>query len=398
MSSAGRLLTGLDRLSLGDEAVVDAVRGKRVGLLAHPASVTRSFTHAVEVVRRAGADLRVLFGPEHGFLGTAQDMIPVEDEGAVTREAIPVHTLYGSDEASLSPTPASLADLDLVIVDLVDVGARYYTFVWTAALMLRAAAKAGVATLVLDRPNPLGGVVLEGAPQRPGYRSFVGLYDVPVRHGMTIGEIARMVLSIERLDEGALQVVAMRGWQRELTASGNGLPWVLPSPNMPTLDTARVYPGGCLLEGTTLSEGRGTTRPFEIFGAPSVDGAALARDVGPVPGAFLRPLAFEPTFHKHQKKVCGGVQVHVTDERAFRSYPTYLRILFALKQRMPDFGWRADAYEFVRDRPAFDLLTGGPEARAAIESGDRAAFEGLLAEDQRRASAFDETRRSWLLY
>lgn len=394
MSSTTRVLTGLDRLMLGDEAVLHAVRGKRVGLVAHPASITRGFTHAVDVLAKSGADLRVIFGPEHGFLGSAQDMIAVGDAHA---DAIPVITLYGHDEASLSPPQASLAGLDLLVVDLQDVGSRYYTFVWTMALALRAAAKAGVQTLVLDRPNPLGGVVLEGAPQRPGYRSFVGLYDVPVRHGMTIGEIARMVAAIEHLDD-ALQVVAMRGWQRSMTFPAVGLPWVLPSPNMPTFETARVYPGGCLIEGTNLSEGRGTTRPFEIFGAPGLDGAALAKHVGPIPGAHLRPLSFEPTFHKHGKAVCGGVQVHVTDERAFRSFPAYLRILLSIRALLPSFAWREDAYEFVTDRSAFDLLVGGPEARWCIDSGDREALEGLLADNQRLADAFGETRRSWLLY
>lgn len=389
------VLTGLDRLAMGDEVVAGVIRGRRVGVLAHPASVTSGLVHALDVVRAAGGEVKALFGPEHGFAGTAQDMIAVAGE---RRDALAVHTLYGSTEASLSPTAESLAGLDAVVIDLMDVGARYYTFVWTAALMMRAAASLGIESIVLDRPNPLGGDVMEGAPQRPNHRSFVGLYDVPVRHGMTLGEICRMVASIESLDDRALTVVAMRGWRRRMHFVDTGLPWVLPSPNMPTCDTAMVYPGGCLLEGTRLSEGRGTTRPFEIFGAPSLDGSALAARVGPIEGAVLRPLSFEPTFHKHSKQTCGGVQVHVTDARVFRSYPAYLRMIAAARALMPDFGWRHDPYEFVTDRPAVDLLTGGDEARRAIDAGDASALEAGIARDAVAAAAFADTRRPWLIY
>lgn len=389
------VLTGLDRLAMGDEVVAGVVRGRRVGVLAHPASVTSRLVHALDVVRAAGGEVRALFGPEHGFAGTAQDMIAVTGE---RRDALAVHTLYGSTEESLSPTAESLTGLDAVVVDLMDVGARYYTFVWTAALLLRAAAKLGVETIVLDRPNPLGGDVMEGAPQREGHRSFVGLYDVPVRHGMTLGEICRMVASLESLDDRALTVVAMRGWRRRMHFGDTGLPWVLPSPNMPTRDTAIVYPGGCLLEGTQLSEGRGTTRPFEIFGAPSLDGAALAARVGRIEGAILRPLSFEPTFQKHAKQTCGGVQLHVTDAHTFRSYAAYLRIIAAARELMPDFAWRHDPYEFVTDRPAFDLLTGGDEARRAIDARDRAALETSITRDATAVGEFAVTREPWLIY
>jgi uncharacterized protein YbbC (DUF1343 family) len=363
--------------------------------LAHAASVTQRLVPALDVVRAAGGKVRALFGPEHGYAGSAQDMIAVD---TAQNAALPVHTLYGSDEASLSPSKAMLDGLDAIVVDLADVGARYYTFVWTAALTLRAAAAAGVETIVLDRPNPLGGDVLEGMPQRPGYRSFVGLYDVPVRHGMTIGELSRMVAGLERIDDRALTVVAMRGWRRRMRMADVALPWVQPSPNMPTPDTATVYPGGCLLEGTQASEGRGTTRPFEVFGAPGLDGAALRDRVGAIDGAVLRPLTFEPTFHKHARQPCGGVQVHVTDERVFRSYGVYLRILLAMRELWPAFGWRSDAYEFVRDRPAFDLLTGGPEARTAIDRGDRDALAALLHSDDLGAADFARRRQPWLVY
>lgn len=387
-------LTGLDRIANGDVGACARVKGRRVGLVAHPASVDRRMVHAATVLARAGAKIAALFGPEHGFGGEAQDMAAVG--GDKTSDGIPVYSLYGTSEAQLSPTAEQLAGLDAIVVDLADVGSRYYTFVWTAALVLRAAARAGIETIVLDRPNPLGGAIVEGAPQRPGYRSFVGLYDVPVRHGLTIGEIAARTRVLEKLDDRSLSVVAMRGWRRAMTFPETGLPWVLPSPNMPTYETARVYPGGCLLEGTLASEGRGTTRPFEIFGAPWVDGAALARRVS-LRGAVLRPLTFTPTFHKHAGKICGGVQVHVTDERAFAPYAAYLALLDAMKrQGGAQFAWRTEPYEFVGDRLAIDLLTGGPEAREAIERGS--GLDAVLAAEEAGAKAFLEARRPFLAY
>lgn len=389
-----RVVTGLDRIAAGDAGACAKVRGRRIGLVAHPASVDRRMIHASTVLARAGATIAAYFGPEHGFGGEAQDMAAVD--GGRTHEGVPVYSLYGTSEAQLSPTREQLAGLDAIVVDLADVGSRYYTFVWTAALVLRAAAAAGIETVVLDRPNPLGGAIVEGSPQRPGYRSFVGLYDVPVRHGMTIGEIAARTRFLEKLDDRALSIVAMRGWRRAMTFPETGLPWVLPSPNMPTYETARVYPGGCLLEGTLASEGRGTTRPFEIFGAPWLDGAQLARRVS-LRGAVLRPLTFSPTFHKHAGKTCGGVQVHVTDERAFAPYAAYLALLDAMKRQAPDaFAWRTEAYEFVGDRPAIDLLTGGPEVRAAIDRG--AGLDGVLAAEEAGARAFAEARRPFLAY
>lgn len=386
------VVTGLDRIAAGDATACAKIRGRTIGLVAHPASVDRRLVHARHVLARAGAKIAALFGPEHGFGGEAQDMAAV----AGARGEVPTYSLYGTTEAQLSPTPEQLAGLDAIVVDLQDVGARYYTFVWTAALVLRAAAKAGIETIVLDRPNPLGGVIVEGAPQRAGYRSFVGLYDVPVRHGLTIGEIAARTRVLEKLDERALSIVAMRGWRRRMTFPETGLPWVLPSPNMPTYETARVYPGGCLLEGTLASEGRGTTRPFEIFGAPWLDGAALARRVS-LRGAVLRPLSFQPTFHKHAGEVCGGVQVHVTDERAFAPYEAYLVLLDAMKrQGVERFAWRTERYEFVSDRPAIDLLTGGPEVREAIDRGT--GLDEVLAAERAGAAAFVQARRPFLGY
>lgn len=387
------VLDGLSQLSAGDDEAVRHVRGRRVGLLAHPASVDRELRHAQEVVPAAGATLAALFGPEHGYTGRAQYMVGVAD---AQHGAVPVYSLYGDSFAQLSPRPEWLAGLDAVVVDLQDVGSRYYTYVWSMALMLRACAANGVQCVVLDRPNPLGGLVLEGAPQRPGYRSFVGLYDLPVRHGLTIGEIARMVCELEQLPREALAVVPMRGWRRELDVRATGLPWVLPSPNMPTPETALVYPGGCLLEGTNLSEGRGTTRPFEIWGAPFVDGAELAHAIE-VPGARLRPLVFEPTFHKFARESCGGVQVHVVDATAFRPYELYLRAIAHVARAWPEaFRWRDEPYEYVSDRPAIDLLTGGPELRELLGAGG--PIDDYLHAQEAPLAEFAQRRRAWLAY
>jgi uncharacterized protein YbbC (DUF1343 family) len=386
--------TGLDRIARGEPALLARLRGKKLGLLAHPASVDRRLRHAHAVLNEAGCDVRALFGPEHGYGGEAQDMIAVDSERAA--RGVPVHSLYGPSEADLSPRPEWLDGLDAVVVDLQDVGSRYYTFAWTAARMLRCTAPRGIELFVLDRPNPLGGSVVEGMPQRAGYRSFVGEYDVAVRHGMTLGELCRLTCARDGVDPALLSVVPMNGYRRESDFAATGLPWVLPSPNMPTLDTACVYPGGCLLEGTNLSEGRGTTRPFEIFGAPFLDGAELARRVH-VDGATLRPLSFTPQFQKHQKQRCSGVQVHVTDARRFAPYAAYLKLIAAAREIAGDaFAWRTEAYEFVTDRPAIDLLTGGPEYRELVDRG--ASLEEYLARDARGAAAFVEERAAYLLY
>jgi uncharacterized protein YbbC (DUF1343 family) len=386
------VLTGLDRLARGDADVLRSMKG-RLGLVAHPASVDRRLRHAREVMRERGLEVVALFGPEHGYGGEAQDMIGVAD--ARDRDGTPIHTLYGERYEDLSPRREHLEGLDAIVVDLADVGARYYTFVWTCALVIEAASKLGIRTIVLDRPNPLGGLRLEGAPQRPGYRSFVGLLDVPVRHGMTIGEIALFSASQLGVDRRLVEIVRMEGWSREMRFEDTGLPWVLPSPNMPTCDTVRVYPGGCLLEGTNLSEGRGQTRPFEIFGAPWLDGRALAELA--IDGAILRALTFSPTFHKHAKTMCGGVQVHVTDEARFCPYEAYVRLIARARSLAPDaFRWRTERYEFVDTIPAIDLLTGGPEVREAIDRGGD--LDALLHADRAAAEAFRVTRAPFLLY
>ncbi|MEM9727704.1 MAG: DUF1343 domain-containing protein [Myxococcota bacterium] len=383
--------TGLDRLASKDSDAVRLIRDRRVGLLAHAASVDRELRSALSIVDAAGAEVCALFGPEHGVSGAAQDMVGVGSAGG----AVPVYSLYGDSPEDLTPRSEWFEDLDAVVIDLQDVGARYYTYVWTAALMYRAAAEAGVEVVVLDRPNPLGGVRVEGGPQRDGYLSFVGLYPISVRHGLTMGELLAWVGSRERISWEALHVVPMRGWRRTMSFGETELPWVMPSPNMPTLDTAVVYPGGCLIEGTLLSEGRGTTRPFEVWGGPEVDPNALASLE--IHGARLRPLEFTPTFQKHAGAICRGVQVHVTDPWVFRPYEAYLRLLeAALRSMPPERRWRTETYEFVSDRPAIDLLTGGPEFREAVDGG--ASLDDVWAAECEGAARFDDERRAFWLY
>jgi uncharacterized protein YbbC (DUF1343 family) len=388
------VLTGLARLAReGNAALVD----KRVGLICNPTSVDAELNHAIDILRGKGVNLTALFGPEHGVRGDAQDMIGVgDDKDPVT--GLPVFSLYGHTEASLSPTPEMLDQVDIVIFDVQDVGSRYYTFVWTMVLAMRACAKAHKQFIVLDRPNPIGGVHVEGGAIQPGFESFVGLVSCPNRHGMTAGEIARWRHAAEGMDL-ELAVLAMRGWERDLYFEHTGLPWVLPSPNMPTIDTALVYPGMCLVEGTELSEGRGTTRPFEWSGAPWIDGHRLARDMEAMdlPGCKLRPVVFTPTFHKHAMKANGGVQIHVTNSDAFRPYRTGVAFLKACHDQAPDrFQWRAKAYEFVDQIPAIDLLCGTAAVREGIEAG--ASIDDLAARWPRDEGAFLDEREPYLLY
>jgi uncharacterized protein YbbC (DUF1343 family) len=360
----------------------------------------------VDTLLAASIRIARLFGPEHGIRGEAQDMIGV-DSAHDFRTRIPVVSLYGDRFESLLPTPEALADIDVLVVDLQDVGSRYYTFIWTMALCVQSAARAGVPVVVLDRPNPIGGSAVEGGNIDPSAESFVGLGSIPVRHGLTIGEVARLVRAGipwggERFAKPLdcdLEVIPMRGWQREDYFDATGLPWVLPSPNMPTPDTALVYPGMCLLEGTNISEGRGTTRPFEIFGAPFIDGYRLAETLAAerLPGVAFRPLSFRPTFHKFRGQVCGGVQVHVTSRSDFRPYLTGIASVRALRALAGGaFSWRTEKYEFVSDRPAIDLLTGGDQIRQGIEAG--MSLSDLRATWQTAEDDFRRRRRACLIY
>jgi uncharacterized protein YbbC (DUF1343 family) len=291
-----------------------------------------------------------------------------------------------------------LSGLDALVFDIQDVGSRYYTYVWTMVFAMRACAEANIPLFVLDRPNPIGGALVEGGAIEPGYDSFVGVMSLPNRHGLTVGELARWAKATA--DIGAdLHVVEMRGWTRDMAYADTGLPWVMPSPNMPTYDTALVYPGMCLIEGTELSEARGTTRPFELVGAPFVDGHALAEalDREDLPGVRFRPCTFTPTFQKHADAPCGGVQLHVTDAVAFRPYVTGIALLRAVKQLWPsEFSWRTRAYEFVDKIPAFDLLTGSSAVREGIDRGDSLA--DIAATWQPAERAFASSRQQWLSY
>jgi uncharacterized protein YbbC (DUF1343 family) len=371
------------------------MRGLRVGLVANPSSVTPDLVHASLALRRVrGVRLAALFGPEHGVSADAQDLVEVgHSRDAVT--GLPVHSLYGDTRV---PTPEMLAGVDAMVFDVQDVGSRYYTFVYTMLHVLQACAREGKRAVVLDRPNPLGGVAVEGNVLDPAYRSFVGLHFLAVRHGMTVGELALMFREELSLDLD-LHVVPMRGWRRAMDFEETGLPWVLPSPNMPTVDTAFVYPGGCLVEGTNLSEGRGTTRPFELVGAPWLDGPALARrmDGERLPGVAFRPAVFTPTFQKHAGRACHGVQVHVTDRARFPAFLTYLLLLHHARRQDPErFAWRDPPYEYERVKLPIDILCGTDRIRRVIESG--VSPRRLAAGWRCEAASFRRRRAKFLLY
>jgi uncharacterized protein YbbC (DUF1343 family) len=386
------VLSGLDVLV---SRFPSLLRGRTVGLLCHQASVTRGLSHAARAIGAIrGVKLRRLFAPEHGLTGAAQDHARIRAERNALTD-LPVVSLYGK---RLAPDPRALEGLDALVVDLQDVGARYYTFVWTMALAMRGAARAALPVVVLDRPNPLGGERLEGNMPDPRFASFVGLYPLPTRHGMTIGELASYLNDTHGFGCD-LTVVPMLGWKRAMRWEDTGLPWVAPSPNMPTPDTARVYPGGCLVEGTNLSEGRGTTRPFEWIGAPFLDGARLelALTRRRLPGARFRAIGFEPAFHKWKGRRCGGVQVHVTDPDRFKPVATYAALLAEARRQAPrHFRWRKPPYEFERRKLPIDLLGGGPSIRRAIERGAR--LRHLEASWRRDLARFARARRPFLLY
>lgn len=394
------VLTGLDRL-LADPG---PLAGRRYGLLAHAAAVTAELrpAHLALAATPAGPPA-VLFGPEHGYHGVEQDMVAAAG-GREAWTGVPVRSLYGDSEGSLRPEPGAFAGLDLLLVDLQDVGSRYYTYAATAVWAAEAAIAAGCEVWVLDRPNPLGGAAVEGNLPAPGFESFVGAFRLPVRHGLTLGELMRLEAARRGWPAGALAVREAAGWRRDELWSESprrSRPWLPPSPNMPSPATALVYPGACLIEATELSEGRGTTRPFEQVGAPWIDPLGLAGrlEAQGLPGVAFVPVFFRPQFQKHAGALCGGVAIAVTDPAAFRPYRTGVELLAALRDSSPsEFAWRRAPYEFVADRPAIDLLTGGEECRRAIESGDRdalAAWIGSWAADER---AFRAERRAALIY
>jgi len=355
-----RVILPVDRLA---DLWPARLRGRRTGALLHAASVNASLRPTLSVLEEMSASgtikLAALFGPQHGFETTTQDNMIEWTGYRHPRLGVPVHSLYGDHRR---PTDEMLAGLDVLLVDLVDIGSRYYTFIWTMLLCLQAAAARGIAVVVADRPNPINGVTTEGRPQEADYLSFVGLHPLPVRHGKTIGELALQFR--EELGMAVdLTVLPIERWNRAHYHEETGLPWVMPSPNMPTPDTAVVYPGMCLLEGTNISEGRGTTRPFELFGAPWIDGEKLTAALAArqLPGVHFRAAAFEPGFQKHAGKICRGAQMHVTDRHSFQPLRAGLEIIRTVRDMYPDdFAWKQPPYEYEHEKLPIEILCGRP--------------------------------------
>jgi uncharacterized protein YbbC (DUF1343 family) len=339
-------------------------------------------------------NIGAIFGPQHGFHSDVQENMIESAHARDRRRQVPVYSLYSETR---EPTAEMLAGLDALVVDLQDVGTRIYTYIYTMANCLVGARKAGLPVVVCDRPNPIGGLDVEGPMLLAGFESFVGQYPIPMRHGMTIGELATFFN--EHFGIGAkLEVVEMQGWLRDMYFDETGLPWVLPSPNIPTLDTAIVYPGTVLLEGTNISEGRGTTRPFELVGAPWVDaeGSTAALAALDLPGVHFRAASFEPTFHKHAKTTCGGCQIHVTDRRTFRPVETGVAIIAAYRDGGGQFEWRPPPYEYEYEKPPIDILFGSRILRDGLAQGESA--RDLARAWQPDVERFETLRAKFLRY
>ena len=381
--------TGLQQLV---ETQRPLLKGRRIGLVTQPAAVLPDLRAAEDALLAAGATLTALFGPEHGFDGAAADGAAVE-HAIHARLGMPVYSLYGADR---EPTPAMLAEVDLLVFDMQDVGVRFYTYLSTLYYLLRACGREGIPLLVLDRPNPLDGLTLEGPLVAPELTSFVGIVDIPIRHAMTLGELARM-MNAEQGFGADLTVLALEGWRRSMWFDQTGLPWVPTSPGMPQLSTTTLYPGACFVEGTNLSEGRGTTLPFEIVGAPWLDGYRLAVTLNALdlPGVRCRPVHFMPSASKHAGVHCQGVQVHVTDRHALHAVTTGLHVIAACRAQDPDrFAFLESSWEGLP--PHFDLLAGNATLRAGLAAGYDVA--GLTAEWSATETAFRRRRAPFLLY
>jgi uncharacterized protein YbbC (DUF1343 family) len=383
---------------LGSDLLLASSRltGKRVGIVCNHASLDRAFLHIVD--RLAAADnltLAAIFGPQHGFRSDVQDnMIEtphVNDPG----RRVPIYSLYSETR---EPTPEMLRGLDVLVIDLQDIGARIYTYIYTMANCMRACARHRIPVIVCDRPNPIGGADVEGARLLPGFESFVGQFPIPMRHGMTIGELARFFNDVFAIG-AQLEVVPMEGWRRQMYADQTDLPWVMPSPNMPTLDTAIVYPGTVLFEGMMISEGRGTTRPFELVGAPWIEAERFARDMNSLglTGVYFRPAVFEPTFQKHAKQPCGGCQIHVTARQLFKPVLVGVALAGMFWRTNPSkFAWRQPPYEYEHDKMPIDILAGSDTLRKQIEA-DVPVTE-IAAEWRADEEAFRNLREPFLLY
>lgn len=385
--------TGLERLA---QSPPKWIRGQRLGLLANPASVDRQFIHARERINTClPHHLCALYSPQHGFFAEKQDNMKESDHTTDPRLGLPVFSLYGKTRR---PTEEMLDPIDVLIVDLQDVGTRVYTFIYTLTYCMEAAKTHNRKVVVLDRPNPVGGTEVEGNCLSNEYASFVGRYPIPMRHGLTIGELARLFNT--HFGIGCdLEVIPMSGWKRTMLFNDTGLPWVAPSPNLPTPMSALVYPGQVIWEGTNISEGRGTTQPFEIFGAPFVDPVKIMEsiDAAAIPGAHLRELAFEPTFNKHAGRTCRGFQIHVTHPDVYRPYATSLLLLQTMIGCFrEDFAWKQPPYEYEFDKLPIDLILGNREIRLRIERLD--PLPAIIASWQDDLAAFKNISCAYHLY
>jgi uncharacterized protein YbbC (DUF1343 family) len=384
---------GIERLLDGpDRRLID---GQRIGLVCNPASIDSRIVHASDHLLAAGHRLTALFGPQHGFRSDLQENMIESPHAHDAKRRVPVHSLYSETR---EPTAEMLKEVDVLVIDLQDVGTRIYTYIYTMANCLRAARRHGVRVVVCDRPNPINGDGIEGATLDPAYESFVGQFPIPMRHGLTIGEAAKLFNEQFGLN-AAMDVIPLEGWKRSMFFDDTGLPWVLPSPNIPTLDTAVVYPGAVLFEGTLLSEGRGTTRPFELIGAPWIDGERFAEAMNArgIPGAFFRPVFFEPTFHKQAQRLCGGCQIHVTDRRAFPSMRTAIEMLDEFRREAPSEKlWRDPPYEYEHVKPPIDILYGSDRLRRGIDAGESPS--SIMRNWKADEDAFRTLREKFLLY
>lgn len=382
--------TGLDQIRDKKKSLI---KGRRIALLANQASCDQRLVQAKEVIKEAGGILKVILAPEHGFYGDYQDMEPVLEEFV---DNIRVFSLYQEDFSSLSPSEEMFSEVDVLVIDLQDVGTRYYTFVWTALLCLRLCARIGKEVIVLDRPNPLGGIEVEGGLIEPGFESFVGLWSVSIRHGLTLGELLWMVAKNERINSPF--IVLMEGWSRGMSFPETGLFWIPPSPNMSCFESAFLYPGLCLFEATNISEGRGTCFPFQVIGAPFIDSERLITRLSKfsLRGVRFMPYIFRPCFHKFRHERCKGVRFFVTDPLEFRPYRTGIAVLKALRELYPEeFRWRI-GYEFVSDIPAIDLLTGGSTIRQMIDQG--VVLEEIVSSFEEEEVKFRDWRKEYFLY
>jgi uncharacterized protein YbbC (DUF1343 family) len=372
------------------------LRGARVGIVCNHASVDHAFRHIVDrLADEPGVQLAAIFGPQHGFRSDVQDNMietPHRDDAA---RRVPIYSLYSDTR---EPTLEMLKGLDVLVIDLQDIGARIYTYIYTMANCLRAAARYGIPVIVCDRPNPIGGTEIEGGVLAPGFESFVGQFPIPMRHGMTIGELAR--LFNDHFKIGAeLEISPMDRWNRRMYWDQTRLPWVIPSPNMPTLDTAIVYPGTVLFEGVMLSEGRGTTRPFELVGAPWIDADRFAAAMNELelPGVYFRPAVFQPTFQKHAQQTCGGCQIHVVHRDEFRPVLTGVALIDMFRRFDPGrFAWRPPPYEYEHHKAPIDILAGADVLRRQIETGT--PLRAIVASWRADEENFARLRRPYLLY